>query len=687
MVIGTGDDGRALIHCHAGCSVDAILDPMGMTSKDLFPARDKRTRALTVAELAAAKKLPEEFLRELGLRDTDRSVLIPYRLMDGSDASRTRLRSHRKAKSGSSWSGPKGQPIVPYGLDRLEASRIGRDLILVEGESDCWALWHHEYPALGIPGASLSNKLLAEYLREFERIFVWRESDKGGSTFVRGVALRVERLGWQGSILEIRHCDFKDPAAIHEADPKSFRTTFDSVLAAAIPLGRAGKGAIQRVLDASGVSSLGTSPRPDEVDEVLRNLAEQARDFDITRHGLLCEAVKGKLQSVGVRKVSIVDTALPVPKAPVGELDGLGLADAAPWPDSVDGAELANAVMDVFDRYLSLPKGGAVILTLWTFHTHTFNASTVSPILAITSPVMRCGKTTTIELLRALVARPLATSNVTPAVLFRVIEKYCPTLLVDEADSFLKDNNELRGILNSGHTRTAAYVLRLEGDKYEPKQFSTWCPKAIAAIGDLPSTLMDRSVVLSLRRRKPDERGARLRIGGVESECETTRRQIARWALDHMSSLTGSDPEIPEALNDRAQDNWRPLIAIADALGGDWPNRSRDAALSLHGGKAGGGGIKEKLLADIRTVLTQDESGFIASHELAKRLAGLEGRPWAEWRSGAPISATGIARLLRGFGLRPRTVRPQSEAPVKGYRLSDFQTRSSAMLLLQPKQQ
>jgi len=146
----------------------------------------------------------------------------------------------------------------------------------------------------------------------------------------------------------------------------------------------------------------------------------------------------------------------------------------------VDGAELLSEVAATFARYVALPP---FAVALWTVHTHALEGAAASPLLALTSPEKRCGKTTTLSLLARLVPRPLLSSNISPAALFRIVEKYCPTLLVDEADSFLRDKEELRGILNSGHTRDAAYVVRTVGDDNDPCRFSTWAPKAVALAG------------------------------------------------------------------------------------------------------------------------------------------------------------------------------------------------------------
>ena len=144
-----------------------------------------------------------------------------------------------------------------------------------------------------------------------------------------------------------------------------------------------------------------------------------------------------------------------------------------------------------------------------------------------------------------------------------------PTLLIDEADSFVKENEEMRGILNSGHTKAAAYVIRnveVNGE-HKPQRFSTWAPKAIATIRALADTLEDRAVIITLQRKSRMAKVERLRRRDSD-EFAILRRQAARWAADTFDKLTDPDPSIPDALNDRAADNWRPLLAIADLAGG-----------------------------------------------------------------------------------------------------------------------
>lgn len=211
-----------------------------------------------------------------------------------------------------------------------------------------------------------------------------------------------------------------------------------------------------------------------------------------------------------------------------------------PWPEPVDGAELLDCLADSARRHLVLPDHADVTLPLWTVFTHVIEAAQTAPILAVTAPEKRCGKTTVLQWLRPLVARSLGASNITAAALFRAVEKWSPTLLIDEADTFLAKSDELRGIINSGHTRGQAFVIRNVGDDHEPQQFSTWSAKAIAMIGSLPETVADRSIHVEMRRRLPHERVESMRDAG--RHFDMLAQQIARWAQDNLAHVAAARP-------------------------------------------------------------------------------------------------------------------------------------------------
>ena len=220
------------------------------------------------------------------------------------------------------------------------------------------------------------------------------------------------------------------------------------------------------------------------------------------------------------------------------------LDDPELWPEPVDGGVLLTDLTTAVKRHLVLPAGAAEAVALWIVHAHAHDTASISPILAVTSPTPECGKTTLLTLLGACVPRPLPASNITAAALFRAVEKWTPTVLVDEADTFLRDNDDLRGVLNSGHNRHAAWIIRTAGDDHDPCRFRTWSPKAIALIGRLPATLESRSIHVELRRIASGEHVEPLR-GDRLGHLEPLRRKAWRWATDNAVRLADAEPGMP----------------------------------------------------------------------------------------------------------------------------------------------
>ncbi|TFG86303.1 MAG: DUF3631 domain-containing protein, partial [Hyphomicrobiales bacterium] len=327
-----------------------------------------------------------------------------------------------------------------------------------------------------------------------------------------------------------------------------------------------------------------------------------------------------------------------------------------PWPDPVDGGELLDSLCATLDRFVRFSSPEARDATaIWTVFAHAHDAAMISPILAIESPEKRCGKTTLLSTVALLVPRALSAVNCSPSVIFRAIEKYQPTILIDEADTFLRDDGDLRGIINGGHNRLTAFVMRnveVAGD-YEPRQFRVWTPKCISLIGDLADTLQDRSIVINMRRKLSNESVDRFRADRV-TWAGDLRRKAARWASDNLNRLKDADPDITTELHDRAADNWRTMLAIADLCG--WGDRARRAAMVLSGNAdEDDDNATVMLLADCREIFGSEQlpsRSTISPRELAEQLAVIEGRPWADWRGGKAISDRSVGRLLAPFGIK-----------------------------------
>lgn len=188
----------------------------------------------------------------------------------------------------------------------------------------------------------------------------------------------------------------------------------------------------------------------------------------------------------------------------------LDLPDTEPWHEPVRGEELIQDLCTQIKRYVVLGDHATLAVALWIIHAHALDAAEHSPRLHIASPEKRCGKSTLLGVIEPMLPRALSVENITSSALFRTIEAAQPTLLLDEADSFLVDNEEMRGLLNAGHARGGT-VIKAVGEDFEPRQFTVWAATVIAGIGRIPTTIEDRSITIQLRRKLPGETVERLR--------------------------------------------------------------------------------------------------------------------------------------------------------------------------------
>ncbi len=357
-------------------------------------------------------------------------------------------------------------------------------------------------------------------------------------------------------------------------------------------------------------------------------------------------------------------------------------SEVTPYPEPVDGAQLVEQISAIIDRHIVCQPATTTAAALWIMFTWCIDAAQIAPIACITAPEKRCGKTQLLTLIGELVYQPMPVSNITAAALFRSIEKWQPTLLIDEADSFMKDNEDLRGIINAGHSRKNAYVIRTTGDNFEPTRFTVWGAKAISGIGHLPETLKDRSIILELRRKQPHETRQRLRHANP-AEFELLRCKLYRWAADNMDVLKQARPELPDALNDRAQDNWEILLSIADLLGEDWSKKARHAALSISGVEEQSPSVNEELLGDIKAIFSRINQVKVSSDDLIDHLCMDDELLWATWNRGKPMTKKQLAGRLSEFGISPKQIWFNG-ANRRGYELSDFKDAFSRYLPSSP---
>jgi len=347
-------------------------------------------------------------------------------------------------------------------------------------------------------------------------------------------------------------------------------------------------------------------------------------------------------------------------------------------PAAIQGDTLLDSIFSFIRRFVSVSGVQALLMSLWVVHTHVFSMAEATPYLAITSAEKQSGKTRLLEVLETIVANPWLTGKVTAAVLIRKIDAERPTLLLDESDAAFAGEKEyaetLRGVLNTGHRRGGkASCCVGQGANISYRDFSTFCPKAIAGIGRLPDTVADRAIPIRLKRAGPGEGVERFRRRNVEQEAQALRGQITDWLALCAKDIAGVRPELPRELSDRQMDGSEPLLAIADLAGGEWPNKARAALIELCTvAQASDESIGRLLLADIRDIFESQGGIRISSAELACKLAEIETSPWGEWSHGKPITPARLARLLKPFDICPDCIRFDKRT-VRGYWREQFE--------------
>jgi hypothetical protein len=352
------------------------------------------------------------------------------------------------------------------------------------------------------------------------------------------------------------------------------------------------------------------------------------------------------------------------------------------------GADLLTDVERFLGRYVVFAADAqAVTVALFLAHTHAFEAAEVTPYLHVTSAEKRSGKTLLLELVRLLARKPLLAADMTAAALFRSIDQPAPTVLFDEVQELFGRNaddtqRELRAVLNAGY-RLGGNVRRCvgEGGAVTVADFPVFCPKVLAGTGTLPDMLADRSVPIRLKRKPKDAQVERFRRRDAEAAAELLRRRLAGWAQTAREQLAAARPELPDELHDRQQDCWEPLLAIADAAGGDWPKRARAAAVELHGGEVQDESVGTLLLRHLRERFEPPADEGKPKPEPVERvttaalLAALVERddgPWGDWwgkdvdDGKAKGPASRLAKLLKPYGITPKKLR-FGETSDRGY--------------------
>ncbi|MFF2352474.1 DUF3631 domain-containing protein [Kitasatospora sp. NPDC058115] len=351
-----------------------------------------------------------------------------------------------------------------------------------------------------------------------------------------------------------------------------------------------------------------------------------------------------------------------------------------------DGAALLDEIERHHRRFNALPSEHAyVALVLWGVHTHFMDCFETTPRLALLSPEPQSGKTRVLEIAQTIVPNPMVTNDISASALFRSIsgdDAGRPTILWDEVDTVFGPKaagaEDLRGLINSGYRRTGGVTRSVrEGDTHKVVKFPVYAALALAGIGDLPDTIMGRSIVIRMRRRAPNEKVEPFRERIHVPEGHVLRDRLAAWADAVREKVDGAWPEMPEGVNDRPADVWEPLLAVAEAAGGHWPKRARAAC--LHMVKAAqdtdSGSLGIRLLTDVRAIF--DGAERVLSNVLVEKLNDLDDAPWADL-DGRPLTTRTLSQMLgeyvtaAGKPIKTRNIKTAPKTVLKGYYAEDL---------------
>ncbi|MGW0564146.1 DUF3631 domain-containing protein [Streptomyces sp. NPDC003016] len=351
----------------------------------------------------------------------------------------------------------------------------------------------------------------------------------------------------------------------------------------------------------------------------------------------------------------------------------------------IDGAALLAEVEQFHRRFNVLPREAAyVAVALWDAHAHLLDAFDSTPRLAFLSPEPGSGKSRALEVVETLVPRPMLAVNARAAALFRSVSDPAgrPTILFDEIDTVFGpkagDNEELRGFLNAGHRRSGVtYRCVGDGGNQTVVEFPSYTAVAVAGLGYLPDTITTRSIIIRMRRRARNEKAEPFRARLHEAEGHKLRERLAQWAEQVREDIAGRWPAMPEGVTDRPADVWEPLLSVADAAGGNWPERARTACVELvNAARADDkGSLGIRLLTDLRDYVMAgiDRMPTVA---ILDRLCALDEAPWADM-SGRPLDSRGLSKMLGEYmtsdnmPVKARNIK-SAGAVLKGYYAADL---------------
>ena len=520
---------------------------------------------------------------------------------------------------------------MPYRLPQLlEAITSSRPILIVEGEAKADLLWSWNIAATCcVGGAKKWKPEHSQFLRSAD-VFLLPDNDNAGWEHIHKVGASLSATARSVRVVALPDLPPKGDV-IDWANAGGTREKLDELLATALTW-RLPTAAEQK------------DRAKKQEDELLDALA-RAQGLDYVRQR------NDAARELGVNPGDI-DKEVKTRRELMAAAPLYGHWITEPWPDPADGDSLLRDIIFRLRRHVICSHEDSLTKALWVCFAWVHNdIARHSPILLVSSAEPESGKTTTLSVLSYLTPRAIASVDISDAALYRTIQRWQPSFIIDEFDTVLasEEKQELRSIINSGHVRGQS-VIRCIGDDKTPELFPTFCPKAIGLVGrKLPASTLSRSIVIELRRRKKDEAIEEFAYED-DSELGNLRRRLLRWSLDNAETLRNAKVSMPPGFDNRRSDNWRLLFAIADLAGEDWGDQARAAATKIElGSDSRTAGVR--LLAAIKAVkeTAEVEEEGIGSAEVVQKLAADPASEWHEYRRASPISERQLASMLKNY--------------------------------------
>ena len=563
-----------------------------------------------------------------------------------------------------------GIPTLPYRLPEIiEAIATERTILVVEGEAKVDLLRSWNIPATCCAGGAKKWRVEHAAFLRGTKVVILPDNDDAGRAHMNVVAASLQGIAASIRALELPGLPPKGDI-VEWAATGGTREALDELVAQAPDW--------QPQIPAVKETAASETEKPEAREkELLDALARMRPGVEFARER------KKAARELGVPQ-NAIDAELEAHRGErtIAPLHCHWIVE--PWPEPVDGDSLLRDLIRRIRRHVVCSHDEALAIALWIAFAWVHNeVATHSPILNINSAEPESGKSTTLGVVSFLAPRCVSSVEISEAALYRAIELWQPSFVIDEFDSVLAsdDKTALRSVINSGHTRGQGVVRCAEPD-FTPQLFQTFCPKAIGMVGrKLPATTLGRCIIVELRRRKTGEPIERFEHKD-DAELGELRRRLLRWSTDNQEALRDAKPSMPKAFDNRRADNWRVMFAIADLAGDDWGEKARFAAAKLEGA-SDTSSIGVRLLADIKRIFDEGGCDCILSAALVERLKEDPEQPWAEWGRGKGLTQNSLAVLLGGgggrgrgsrggFGIRSRDVHPSRDVHGKGYQRSQF---------------